>query len=230
LVFKNTAVFKHPQGGLTREIVEAISARKKEPKWMLDYRLKALEIFEKKAMPKWGGDLSGINFEKIHYYLQPQDKPKTDWNDVPKDIKDTFEKLGIPEAERKFLAGTGAQFESEMVYHSLQKELTKKGVVFESTDVALQKYPEIFKEYFGKVIPAHDNKFSALNSAVWSGGSFIYVPKGVHIELPLQAYFRINAEKWPIERTLIITDEGSSVHYVEGCTARLTLPILYILP
>lgn len=217
---ENKAVFKTPQGGLTREIVESISNRKKEPKWMLEYRLKALEIFEKKAMPKWGGDLSGINFEKIHYYLQPQDKPKTNWEDVPKDIKDTFEKLGIPEAERKFLAGTGAQFESEVVYHSLQKELKKKGVVFESTDVALKKYPEIFKQYFGKVIPAHDNKFSALNSAVWSGGSFIYVPKGVHIELPLQAYFRINAENMgQFERTLIIADEGSSVHYVEGCTA-----------
>ncbi len=217
---KNKAIFKTPQGGLTREIVESISNRKKEPKWMLDYRLKALEIFEKKAMPKWGGDLSGINFEKIHYYFQPQDKPKTDWNDVPLDIKNTFEKLGIPEAERKFLAGTGAQFESEMIYHSLQKNLTKKGVIFESTDVALQKYPELFKQYFGKVIPAHDNKFSALNSAVWSGGSFIYVPKNVHIELPLQAYFRINAENMgQFERTLIIADEGSSVHYVEGCTA-----------
>lgn len=217
---KNKAIFKTPQGGLTREIVKAISDRKKEPKWMLDYRLKALEIFEKKAMPTWGGDLSGINFEKIHYYLQPQDKPKTDWNDVPEDIKNTFEKLGIPEAERKFLAGTGAQFESEMIYHSLQKDLTKKGVIFESTDVALQKYPELFREYFGKVIPAHDNKFSALNSAVWSGGSFIYVPKNVHIELPLQAYFRINAENMgQFERTLIIADEGSSVHYVEGCTA-----------
>lgn len=217
---KNKAVFKTPQGGLTREIVESISKRKKEPKWMLDYRLKALEIFGKKPMPSWGGDLSGINFDKIHYYLQPQDKPKTNWDDVPKEIKDTFEKLGIPEAERKFLAGTGAQFESEMIYHSLQKELTKKGVIFESTDVALKKYPEIFKQYFGKVVPSHDNKFAALNSAVWSGGSFIYVPKGVHIDLPLQAYFRINAENMgQFERTLIIADKGSSVHYLEGCSA-----------
>jgi len=217
---KNKAVFKTPKGGLTPQIVEEISKRKKEPKWMLEYRLNALKIFEKKNMPSWGGDLSGINFEKIHYYLQPQDKPKTNWKDVPREIKDTFEKLGIPEAERKFLAGTGAQFESEMVYHSLQKELTKKGVIFDSTDVALQKYPEIFKQYFGKVVPAHDNKFAALNSAVWSGGSFIYVPKNVHIELPLQAYFRINAENMgQFERTLIIADEGSSVHYVEGCTA-----------
>lgn len=217
---KNKAVYKTPQGSLTREIVESISSRKKEPKWMLDYRLKALEIFKKKSMPTWGGDLSEINFDKIHYYLQPQDKPKTDWNDVPKEIKDTFEKLGIPEAERKFLAGTGAQFESEVIYHSLQKELTKKGVIFESTDIGLQKYPEIFKQYFGKVVPSHDNKFAALNSAVWSGGSFIYVPKGVHIELPLQAYFRINAENMgQFERTLIIADEGASVHYVEGCSA-----------
>ncbi|MBI5754262.1 Fe-S cluster assembly protein SufB [Candidatus Peregrinibacteria bacterium] len=215
---RNKAVFKTAQGGLTAAMVKAISNRKKEPKWMLDYRLKALEIFEKKPMPAWGGDLSGIDFKKIHYYLQPQDRPKNNWEDVPKDIKDTFEKLGIPEAERKFLAGTGAQFESEVIYHSLQKELTKKGVVFESTDIALQKYPEIFRQYFGKVIPAHDNKFAALNSAVWSGGSFIYVPKGVHIELPLQAYFRINAENMgQFERTLIIADEGSSVHYVEGC-------------
>lgn len=219
--FKTTtkSVYKAPQG-LTRELVEAISKRKKEPKWMLEYRLKALEIFYKKPMPTWGGDLSGINFDKIHYYIQPQDKPKTDWEDVPSEIKDTFEKLGIPEAERKFLAGTGAQFESEVIYHSLQKELTKKGVVFESADIGLQKYPEIFRQYFGKVIPPHDNKFAALNSAVWSGGSFIYVPKGVHIELPLQAYFRINAENMgQFERTLIIADEGSSVHYVEGCTA-----------
>ena len=213
------AIYKAPQG-LTKEIVEGISKRKKEPQWMLDYRLRALEIFEKKTMPTWGGDLSGINFEKIHYYLQPQDRPKTNWKDVPKEIKDTFDKLGIPEAERKFLAGTGAQFESEMVYHSLQKELTKKGVVFDSTDVGLQKYPEIFKQYFGKVVPSHDNKFAALNSAVWSGGSFIYVPKGVHIDLPLQAYFRINSENMgQFERTLIIADEDSSVHYVEGCTA-----------
>lgn len=219
--FKTTtkSVYTSPQG-LSRDVVIAISKRKNEPKWMLDYRLKALEIFEKKPMPTWGGDMSGINFEKIHYYIQPQDKPKTKWEDVPVEIKDTFDKLGIPQAERKFLAGTGAQFESEVVYHSLQKALTKKGVIFESTDIALQKYPELFREYFGKVIPAHDNKFSALNSAVWSGGSFIYVPKGVHIELPLQAYFRINAENMgQFERTLIIADEGSSVHYVEGCTA-----------
>lgn len=215
----NKAVFKSPKG-LTEETVKDISRRKNEPAWMLEYRLKALEIFRQKPMPEWGGDLSGIDFENIHYYLQPQDKPKTDWNDVPQGIKDTFEKLGIPEAERKFLAGTGAQFESEVIYHSLHKELADKGVIFESTDIALQKYPEIFREHFGKVIPANDNKFSALNSAVWSGGSFIYIPKGVHIDLPLQAYFRINAENMgQFERTLIIADEDSSVHYVEGCTA-----------
>lgn len=216
---KTKAVFKAKKG-LNAEIVREISKRKNEPKWMIDFRLKALEIFYKKPLPTWGGDLSGINFDKIHYYLQPQDKPKNKWEDVPQEIKDTFDKLGIPEAERKFLAGTGAQFESEVIYHSIRKELSDKGVIFESTDIGLQKYPEIFREYFGKIIPANDNKFAALNSAVWSGGSFIYVPKGVKIELPLQAYFRINAENMgQFERTLIIADEGSSVHYIEGCTA-----------
>lgn len=219
--FKTTTkgVYTSPKG-LNENIVREISQRKKEPDWMLKYRLKALEIFHKKPMPEWGADLSGIDFENIHYYIQPQDKAKTNWEDVPAEIKDTFDKLGIPEAERKFLAGTGAQFESEVVYHSLQKELQNKGVIFESADIGLQKYPEIFKQYFGTVIPANDNKFAALNSAVWSGGSFIYVPKGVHIDLPLQAYFRINAENMgQFERTLIIADEGSSVHYVEGCSA-----------
>lgn len=215
----NKAVFKAPKG-LSKELVEEISKMKKEPKWMLEYRLMALDIFLKKPMPTWGGDLDGIDFDNIHYYLKPQDREKTKWEDVPEEIKDTFEKLGIPEAERKFLAGTGAQFESEVVYHSLQKELQSKGVIFESTDVALQKYPEYFKEYFGKIIPATDNKFAALNTAVWSGGSFIYIPKGVKIDLPLQAYFRINAENMgQFERTLIIADEDSSVHYIEGCTA-----------
>lgn len=213
------AVFKSPKG-LTHELIVNISQRKNEPAWMLEYRLKAFEIYKKKPMPTWGGDLSGIDFDNIHYYIQPQDKPKTNWEDVPQEIKETFDKLGIPEAERKFLAGTGAQFESEVIYHSLHKELADKGVIFESTDIGLQKYPEIFREYFGKIIPANDNKFAALNSAVWSGGSFIYVPKGVKIELPLQAYFRINAENMgQFERTLIIADEGSQVHYVEGCTA-----------
>ncbi|MEK7672437.1 MAG: Fe-S cluster assembly protein SufB [Patescibacteria group bacterium] len=216
------SVYKSPKSakGLTPEIVKSISDYKKEPAWMLEYRLKALEVFNKKPMPTWGGKLTDIDFNNIHYYIRPQDKIQTAWEAVPAEIKDTFDKLGIPEAERKFLAGTGAQFESEVVYHSLHKSLEEKGVIFESTDVALQKYPDLFREYFGKIIPATDNKFSALNSAVWSGGSFIYIPKGVHVELPLQAYFRINAENMgQFERTLIIADEDSSVHYVEGCTA-----------
>jgi Fe-S cluster assembly protein SufB len=213
------AVFKTKKG-LTREIVEEISRQKKEPKWMLDFRLKALSMFEAKPMPTWGGDLSGIDFENIHYYLKPSDRPKRNWEDVPEKIKETFDRLGVPEAERKFLAGSGAQFESEVIYHNLQESLQKKGVIFEGTDAALQKYPHFFKEYFGTVVPPGDNKFAALNSAVWSGGSFIYIPKGVHVELPLQAYFRINAENMgQFERTLIIADEGASVHYVEGCTA-----------
>lgn len=206
--------------GLTPEIVKEISRQKGEPQWMLDFRLKALEIFNHKPMPSWGGDLSGIDFGNIHYYIKPSDRPMRSWEDVPAEIKETFDRLGVPEAERKFLAGSGAQFESEMVYHNLQESLQKKGVIFEGTDAALKKYPELFKEYFATVIPPGDNKFAALNSAVWSGGSFIYIPKGVHIELPLQAYFRINAENMgQFERTLIIADEGSSVHYVEGCTA-----------
>jgi len=213
------AVYKSPKG-LSETVVREISKQKNEPEWMLEYRLKALEIFNKKPMPTWGGNLGEINFDNIHYYLRPQDREKTNWDDVPDEIKDTFEKLGIPEAERKFLAGSGAQFESEVVYHSLHKDLADKGVIFESTDLALQKYPELFRQYFGRVIPAHDNKFSALNSAVWSGGSFIYVPKGVDVGLPLQAYFRINAENMgQFERTLIIVDEGANLHYIEGCTA-----------
>jgi Fe-S cluster assembly protein SufB len=216
---KTQAVFKSAKG-LTKKKVEEISNRKGEPKWMLEYRLKAYDIFKKKKMPKWGADLSKLNLQDIHYYIQPQDKPKTDWNDVPKEIKTAFDKLGIPKSERKFFAGTGAQFESEIVYHSLQRDLRNKGVIFDSTDAALRKHPEIFKEYFGKIVPANDNKFAALNAAVWSGGSFIYVPKGVHVDLPLQAYFRINAENMgQFERTLIIVEEGASLHYLEGCTA-----------
>lgn len=206
--------------GLTREIVEEISRQKNEPQWMLDFRLKSLDIFNAKPMPTWGGDMSGIDFGNIHYYIKPSDRPQRSWDDVPDEIKETFERLGVPQAERAFLAGSGAQFESEMVYHNLQESLARKGVLFEGTDVALQKYPELFREHFATIVPPGDNKFAALNSAVWSGGSFIYVPKGVHIELPLQAYFRINAENMgQFERTLIIADEGSSVHYVEGCTA-----------
>lgn len=216
---KTSSVFQTPKG-LSEEVIREISKQKDEPEWMLNFRLSAYKIFKSKPMPTWGSDLSGIDFDNLHFYIRPQDKPKTAWEDVPIEIKETFDRLGVPQSERKFLAGTGAQFESEVVYHSLQQKLKDKGVIFESTDIALQKYPEIFKEYFGKIIPSSDNKFSALNSAVWSGGSFIYVPKNVHIELPLQAYFRINAENMgQFERTLIIADEGSSIHYVEGCTA-----------
>lgn len=213
------SVFKAKKG-LNPEIVAEISRQKNEPEWMLQFRLEALDIFLKKPMPTWGGDLSQIDFQNIYYYLKPSERSMRSWDEVPQEIKDTFERLGVPEAERKFLAGSGAQFESEMVYHNLQESLKKKGVIFEGIDAALQLYPELFKEYFATVVPPRDNKFAALNSAVWSGGSFIYVPKGVHIDLPLQAYFRINAENMgQFERTLIIADEGSSVHYVEGCTA-----------
>jgi len=216
---KTNSVFTSKKG-LNEEVIRDLSRQKSEPEWMLDFRLKAYEVFLEKHMPNWGADLSGIDFDNIHYYVRPQDKTKRKWEDVPAEIKNTFDKLGVPQAEQKFLSGSGAQFESEMVYHSLAKELAKKGVIFESTDDALKNHPGLFKKYFGTVVPAHDNKFSALNSAVWSGGSFIYVPKGVHIELPLQAYFRINIENMgQFERTLIIADEGSSVHYVEGCTA-----------
>lgn len=216
---ESKSVFKADKG-LTEEIVRKISEYKQEPEWMLEFRLRALKIFQDKPMPPWGADLSGIDFGNIHYYIKPSDRPMRDWDDVPDEIKETFERLGVPEAERKFLAGSGAQFESEMVYHNLQEDLAKKGVIFDGIDDALKNHPDIFKEYFATVVPPADNKFAALNSAVWSGGSFIYVPKGVHIELPLQAYFRINAENMgQFERTLIIADEGSSVHYVEGCTA-----------
>jgi Fe-S cluster assembly protein SufB len=187
---------------------------------MLDFRLKAYEIFRKKPMPGWGADLSGIDFENIFYYLKPAEQNARTWDDVPEDIKNTFERLGIPQAERKFLAGVGAQYESEVVYHNLQKDLEDQGVIFLDTDQALHLHPELFRKHWATVIPANDNKFAALNSAVWSGGSFIYVPPGVKVELPLQAYFRINAQNMgQFERTLIIVDEGAYVHYVEGCTA-----------
>ncbi|HXN90515.1 MAG TPA: Fe-S cluster assembly protein SufB [Candidatus Sulfotelmatobacter sp.] len=212
-------VFKAKRG-LNPEIVKEISWMKQEPEWMTKMRLRSLEIFRKKPMPTWGADLSVIDFENIFYYLKASDKQSKTWEDLPPDIKATYDRLGVPEAERKFLAGVSAQYESEVVYHSLQKELTAKGVIFTDTDSALRDYPELFKEYFGTVIPPADNKFSALNTAVWSGGSFIYVPKGVRVEIPLQAYFRINAENMgQFERTLIICDEGSFVHYIEGCTA-----------
>lgn len=211
--------FSTPKG-LSEKIVRQISDMKNEPKWMLEKRLQAYALFLTKKMPTWGGDLSRINFDDIYYYVKPTDKQGRTWDDIPAEIKNTFDKIGIPEAEKNFLAGVGAQYDSEVVYHSISKMLEKKGVIFTDTDTALQKYPEIIKQYFGTIIPAGDNKFSALNTACWSGGSFIYIPKGVHVELPLQAYFRINARNMgQFERTLIIADEGSYVHYVEGCTA-----------
>ena len=206
--------------GLTRETVEEISAIKGEPAWMLEYRLRAYDHFVRRPMPTWGGDLTKIDFDKIVYYRKPSEREEKSWDDVPEKIKATFEKLGIPEAERKFLAGVGAQYDSEVVYHSVKEELTKLGVVFMGTDQALKEYPEIFRQHFGTVVPPEDNKFAALNAAVWSGGSFVYVPKGVEVPLPLQAYFRINGENTgQFERTLIVVDEGASVHYIEGCTA-----------
>ena len=206
--------------GLSRGTVEEISKLKGEPQWMLDFRLRSYDIFMKKPMPNWGGDLSKIDFNNIYYYAKASEKTEKSWDNVPEDVKRTFDKLGIPEAEKKFLAGVGAQYESEVVYHNLREDLAKKGVKFLDTDTALKEEPEIFRKYFGKIIPPEDNKFAALNSAVWSGGSFIYVPPGVKVDLPLQAYFRINAENiGQFERTLIIADEGSEVHYIEGCTA-----------
>ena len=211
-------IFKAKRG-LNPEIVKEISWMKKEPEWMLKFRLARSNV-RKKPMPNWGADTVGHRFENIFYYLKAQDKQSTSWEDLPPDIKKTYDRLGVPEAERKFLAGVSAQYESEVVYHSLHEELSKKGVIFTDTDSALRDHPELFKEYFGTVIPPADNKFAALNSAVWSGGSFIYVPKGVRVDIPLQAYFRINAENMgQFERTLIICDEGSFVHYIEGCTA-----------
>ncbi|MEN3045844.1 MAG: Fe-S cluster assembly protein SufB [Candidatus Hydrothermales bacterium] len=212
-------LYRAPKG-LTKKLIEEISYIKNEPEWMRKFRLNSFEIFLKKPMPQWGPDLSEINFDEISYYVRPTDRRGTSWDEVPEYIKKTFEKLGIPEAERKFLAGLGAQYDSEVVYHNIRRDLEKKGVIFLDTDTALKEYPEFFKEYFGKVVPPSDNKFAALNSAVWSGGSFIYVPKNVHVEFPLQAYFRINAANiGQFERTLIIADEGSFVHYIEGCTA-----------
>ncbi|OKL50074.1 Fe-S cluster assembly protein SufB [Boudabousia marimammalium] len=207
--------------GLTKQTVLDISGRKNEPEWMLQRRLKALETYEAKPMPAWGADLSDLEFDKIKYYVKSTEKMAQTWEDLPEDIKRTYDKLGIPEAEKKRLvAGVAAQYESEVVYHQIREDLEKQGVLFLDADTGLREYPEIFQEYFGKAVPAGDNKFAALNTAVWSGGSFVYVPKGVHVEIPLQAYFRINTENMgQFERTLIIADEGSYVHYVEGCTA-----------
>ena len=213
-----TPVFK-TRKGLDREIVAQISEMKQEPGWMRDFRLQSLDIFESKPMPHWGGAID-IDFQDIYYYLKPTDQQGKSWDDIPEEIKKTFDRLGIPEAEKKFLSGVKAQFESEVVYGSLQEDLAKKGVIFTDTDTALREHTELFREHFGSVIPPTDNKFAALNSAVWSGGSFIYIPPGVNIEFPLQAYFRINAESMgQFERTLILVDEGAQIHYVEGCTA-----------
>jgi Fe-S cluster assembly protein SufB len=206
--------------GLNRHIVIEISERKNEPTWMTDFRLKALEIFEQKPMPTWGADLSDLDPNDIYYYVKPLANQTTSWDDVPDKIKNTFEKIGIPQAEQKFLAGVGAQYESEVIYKRLKKKWSDQGVIFSDMSTALHEYPEIFKKYFSTVVPPHDNKFAALNSAVWSGGSFVYVPKGVHIDMPLQAYFRINAASMgQFERTLIVAEPGSYVHYVEGCSA-----------
>jgi len=217
----STEMYVHlSKKGLTKDTVREISQLKDEPQWMLDFRLRAYDIFMKKPMPQWGGDLNKIDLQNIYYYAKASEKTEKNWDDVPDNVKDTFDKLGIPEAEKKFLAGVGAQYESEVVYHNLRKDLADQGVLFLDTDSALKEQPEIFKKYFGKIIPPEDNKFSALISAVLSGGSFIYIPPGVKVDMPLQAYFRINAENiGQFERTLIIADEGSEVHYIEGCTA-----------
>jgi Fe-S cluster assembly protein SufB len=214
-----TFVFKSKRG-LDEEVVRNISHMKAEPAWMLEFRLKALEHYRKRPMPTWGADLSKLDLENIFYYIKPTEKDAGTWEDVPDAIKKTFDKLGVPDSERKFLAGLGAQYESEMVYHNIQDHLAKQGVIFLSIEEGLKQHPDLFREYFGTVIPIEDNKFAALNSAVWSGGSFVYIPKGVKVDLPLQAYFRLNiANIGQFERSLIIADEGSQVHYVEGCTA-----------
>jgi Fe-S cluster assembly protein SufB len=207
--------------GLNEEVVRDISSKKSEPQWMLDLRLKGLRLFGKKPMPPWGADLSGIDFDNIKYFVRSTEKQATSWEELPEDIKNTYDRLGIPEAEKqRLVAGVAAQYESEVVYHKIREDLEEQGVIFLDTDTGLREHPELFQEYFGSVIPVGDNKFAALNTAVWSGGSFIYVPPGVNVEIPLQAYFRINTENMgQFERTLIIVDEGAYVHYVEGCTA-----------
>ncbi|HLS12987.1 MAG TPA: Fe-S cluster assembly protein SufB [Beutenbergiaceae bacterium] len=207
--------------GLSQAVVERISRLKDEPEWMLKRRLKALKLFDKKPMPTWGADVSGIDFDNIKYFVRSTEQQAQTWEDLPEEIKETYDRLGIPEAEKqRLVAGVAAQYESEVVYHQINEELERQGVIFMDTDTALKEHPEFFEEYFGTIIPSGDNKFAALNTAVWSGGSFVYVPPGVHVEIPLQAYFRINTENMgQFERTLIIADEGSYVHYVEGCTA-----------
>lgn len=215
-----TRSVKRLKKGLAKETVQTISALKQEPEWMLQKRLSGFEIFQKKPLPGWGANLSSIDFQNITYYLKATDAHKTSWEDLPLEIKETYDRIGVPEAEKNFLAGVSAQYESEVVYESVKKELSEKGVLFCDMDTAVRKHPELVRRYFGTLIPANDNKFAALNTAVWSGGSFVYVPKDVKVSLPLQAYFRINAESFgQFERTLIIADEGSDVHYIEGCTA-----------
>ncbi|MEM7799067.1 MAG: Fe-S cluster assembly protein SufB, partial [Chloroflexota bacterium] len=212
-------VFK-PEKGINEEIIRTMSKGKNEPEWMLELRLEAYHHFLERPMPDWGADLGEIDFDDIYYYIKPADRQGDTWEDIPSYIKDTFDKLGIPDAEQKYLSGVAAQYESEVVYHNIKKDLEEKGVIFLGMDDGLAQYPELVKEYFNTIIPYNDNKFAALNTAVWSGGSFIYVPPGVHVEMPLQAYFRINAKNaGQFERTLIIIDEGAQVHYVEGCTA-----------
>jgi Fe-S cluster assembly protein SufB len=216
---KDVSVYRTKKG-ISREIVEEISLIKGEPEWMRDFRVKAFEAFEQKKMPTWGADLSGIDFNDYTYYIKPSERMESSWDDVPETIKDTFNRLGLPEAEQKFLSGISTQYDSEVVYHNMLKEVEDKGIIFLDTDSGLREHPELFKKFFGSVVPYYDNKFAALNSAVWSGGSFIYVPKGVKLDKPLQSYFRINSESMgQFERTLIIVDEGADVHYVEGCTA-----------
>ncbi len=216
---RDVSVYKTPKG-LNEEIIKEISKIKEEPEWMLNYRLESYRHFLNQEMPQFGPDLSFMNFDDYTYYIKPSDRQETSWDDVPETIKETFAKLGIPEAEAKYLSGVSTQYESEVVYHSMLKEVEEKGIVFLDTDSALKQYPELFKQYFGTVVKNDDNKFASLNSAVWSGGSFIYVPKGVSLDKPLQSYFRINSEQMgQFERTLIIVDEGAEVHYVEGCTA-----------
>lgn len=217
--YEDKSVFK-TRKGLDEQVVRDISNAKGEPEWMLEYRLRGLQAFNSKPMPSWGADLSDIDFDEIYYYAKPTEEQARTWEDLPADIKETYDRLGIPEAEQKFLSGVGAQYDSEVVYHSIKEDMAKLGVLFLSPEQAVEQYPEIVKQYFGTIIPYNDNKFAALNTAVWSGGSFVYVPKGVRVDVPLQAYFRINSESFgQFERTLIIADEGSFVHYVEGCTA-----------
>jgi Fe-S cluster assembly protein SufB len=219
--FKDPSTFVFKSGkGLNEDVVRQISAMKEEPEWMLEFRLKALAHFNSRPMPAWGGDLKTLNLDEIYFYTRPAEKESRSWDDVPDTIKETFNRLGIPEAEQKFLAGVGAQYESEMVYHNIQEHLAQQGVIFKSIENGLREHPDLFQEYFGKVIPIEDNKFAALNSAVWSGGSFVYIPKDVKVDLPLQAYFRLNeADTGQFERTLIIVEQGAQAHYVEGCTA-----------